>query len=207
MVQDTKLSLKDEELAAIENSRFFVVKHDASQKILYLLGELEKELMEIISSFPFLSKEELQLKDKGKIFRGENYRLMPYLILDCPRVFNTESVFAFRSMFRWGNEFSFTLHLQGNALETFRRKIQLGVSSLERQDFFICVNDTPWEYTFDEMNYMPLDKMVRDKKEELEQMISEKKFIKFSRKLELKEYNHVGAFGVETFRKVMEILQ
>lgn len=207
MVQDTKLTFSKEELNALHNSRFFEVKHEATQKIIQLLGAMEQELMKKIFDFSFLQNKELQIKEKGKIFRGENYRLMPYIILDCPRVFSAETVFAFRSMFRWGNEFSFTLHLQGNALEVFRKKIQTNIFLLKQQNFFICVNNTPWEYTFDEKNYIPLDTMLQKNSDEVNEMISTKNFLKLSRKLELNEYYNALSFGVETFEKVMKILE
>lgn len=206
MVQDTKLTFSEEELEAMMNSRFFFVKNDATQKIIQLLGDLEKEIMKIISVFPFLMNEELNVKEKGKIFRGENYRLMPYLILDCPRVFNSNTVFAFRSMFRWGNEFSFTLHLQGQSLEIFREKIKKNISLLGGKNIYFCVNDTPWEYTFDESNYRYLDEMLKQSPGEIEKTIESGNFIKLSRKLDLKDFDKVVSFGVETFEKLMGIL-
>jgi hypothetical protein len=205
-VQDTKLTFSEEELGVMQNSRFFEVKHEVTQKILQLLGELEKELVKKISGHSLFSMEELKIKDKGKIFRGENYRLMPYLVLDCPRIFNTDTIFAFRSMFRWGNELSFTLHLQGKALEIFRKKIQRNISSLIKQDFFICVNDTPWEYTYDEMNYKPLDDMMQHHADELKKLISDGNFLKLSRKISLENYRDAVSYGTETFEKLIRLM-
>ena len=41
----------------------------------------------------------------GKISRGENYRGLPYLILDYPAYFSQKDIFAFRTMFWWGHFF------------------------------------------------------------------------------------------------------
>ncbi len=206
MVQDTKLTFSEEEMDAMQNSRFFFVKNDVTQKVTQLFGDLENELMKSVSDFPFLSSAEWQIKAKGKIFRGENYRLMPYLILDCPRVFNTETVFAFRSMFRWGHEFTFTLHLQGLALELSRKKIGQYISDLNRLQYYVCVNDTPWEYTFDKDNYVLLDEMTEHRSDELKKIISTGNFLKLSRKLGLKDFSHAVSYGVETFEKLMKLL-
>ena len=48
-----------------------------------------------------------------KISRGENYNGLPYVMLDYPRCFGKEDVFAMRTMFWWGNFFSITWHLKG----------------------------------------------------------------------------------------------
>jgi len=206
-VQDTKLSFSSEEMDVMRDSGFFVLKHEVTQKILKLFGGLEIEIMKKISEYPFLSFPELHIKEKGKIFRGENYRLLPYVLLDCPRVFTTETVFSFRSMFWWGNEFSFTLHLQGKALDMFRENIRRNISMLEKQGFFFCLNDTPWEYSFEKENYNLLDEMVERDSAGLNKLIDDKSFLKLSRKIELSKYKEANQFGIETFEKLMDILE
>jgi len=186
------------------NSRFFEVKIEITKKILHIFGELEDELGKKISSDNILSDIELGIQGKGKIFKGENYRSLPYLILDCPRVFTTETVFAFRSMFWWGNEFSFTLHLQGKALEAVRNHLFSNMNMLKGKNFFFCVNDTPWEYLFEESNYKNLDELLSGKKELTERPGN---FIKLSRKVELDRYNEVVTHGLETFDLLINMLQ
>ena len=72
----------------------------------------------------------------GKIFRGENYRQLPYLVLDYPKHFSKESVLAFRTMLWWGNFFSCTLHLQGKALDERRSSLIQNWRSFRKKD--IC---------------------------------------------------------------------
>lgn len=206
-MQDTKLTLGDEEADAIMNSRFFIVKRDVTEKIFALLGILEKEIKKKSSRYDFLTSGELPVREKGKIFRGENYRTMPYILLDYPRVFTTETVFAFRSMFLWGNEFSFTLHLQGKSLELFRENIIQNFSQMQGKEFFFCVNDSPWEYSFDETNYKSLDELIAQEPDELKDKIRSQPFIKFSRKLGLKEYEQAIGYGLETFELSMNLLK
>ena len=40
-----------------------------------------------------------------KISRGEQYLGLPYVMLDYPRIFSKENVFAIRTFFWWGNYF------------------------------------------------------------------------------------------------------
>ena len=57
---------------------------------------------------------EAVIQSSPKITRGENYQLLPYVILDYPRCFQKEQVFAIRTMFWWGKGISITLHVSGN---------------------------------------------------------------------------------------------
>jgi hypothetical protein len=206
-VQDNELTFSKEEMDAAGNARFFYVKNEITQKIIRQFGILEKELMKNTSAYPFLTEAGIPLNDKGKIFRGENYRLLPYIILDCPRVFTTATVFAFRSMFWWGNEFSFTLHIQGDALEYFRKKILENIFLLKDHNFFFCINSTPWQYSFDKANYKTLDDLIEHDQNSLNEYITGKKFLKLSRKIEISQYADVPRFGVETFKALMKMLQ
>lgn len=201
------MTFSEEEIEAMLNSRFYIVKQDVTQKIHRLFIALENELIKAMSDGLFPASGIFESKDRGKISKGENYHFMPYVLLDCPNAFSADSVFAFRSMFHWGHEFSFTLHLQGKVLEVFREKILENVSMLQGEYFFICVNDTPWEYFFEEMNYVSLDEWMTNKQNELAMMLREKPFIKLSRKIPLTQYEMVGSYGLATFNKLMNLLK
>src|SRR4029079_9746510 len=155
MAQGTKITFSDAELNAILQPDFFYIKYSAMQKVMELLSETERMLREIIVQYPFISSH--TNIESPKIFRGENYRKLPYMVLDYPRAFSAENIFAFRTMFWWGKEFSFTLHLQHASLEHFRNVIIKNISSLEGKQFYYSVNKTPWEYHFEEDNYKALE--------------------------------------------------
>ncbi|MCX6290975.1 MAG: hypothetical protein NT126_04355 [Bacteroidetes bacterium] len=195
-----------EEMEVLENSRFFVIKQEATKKIVRLFGELENRLTAKMKPYSYPAEMKLNLAEKGKIFRGENYHNLPYIILDCPREFHAESIFAFRSMFWWGHEFSFTLHLQGKALDASREKIERGISSLLNHDFFICVNTTPWEYSFEESNYRSLDDWHAQHSGKVKMKIRTGDFLKLSRKLKPDQYDQCIPFGIETFELLMALL-
>jgi hypothetical protein len=140
---------------------------------------------------------------RGKIFRGENYRQFPYQLLDFPRRFDSKGVFAFRSLCRWGHEWSFTLHLQGEGLEPFRERLGSGRAALLDHEVWWCVNDTPWEYHFEAGNYLPLGDVSVS---EYLQRVQRGNFVKLSRRLELERTEAVTAFGCETFRLFRSVL-
>ena len=92
MAQVTKITFSEAELNAILQPDFFYIKHAAMQKVMELLAETERTLREIIVEYPFLSAH--TSIDSPKIFKGENYRKLPYMVLDYPRKFSAENIFA-----------------------------------------------------------------------------------------------------------------
>src|ERR1051326_3611882 len=102
------------ELEIIHNAKFFYTKASATQKVDQLLAEARDEIKSAIEKTGMVFPKGVD-SSMGKIFRGENYLGLPYLILDYPKHFSKDSVFAFRTMFWWGKFFSCTLHLQGKA--------------------------------------------------------------------------------------------
>lgn len=65
------------------------------------------------------------LSPPPKVNRGEHYKGFPYLVMDYPRIFSKEHVFAFRTLFWWGHFVSCTLHLKGDFLKDFADRIPL----------------------------------------------------------------------------------
>jgi hypothetical protein len=202
MAQGTKITFSDAELQAILHPDFFYTKHAAMQKVMELLSETERALREIVIQHPDLSAHTNIVSPK--IFRGENYKKLPYMVLDYPRKFSAESIFAFRTMFWWGKEFSFTMHIQHTALEHFRNVIEKNISKLGGKQFFYCVNKTPWEYYFEDDNYLLLDNLLNDS--DFEEKIMSAQFIKLSRKIVIGDFEKVPLFASETFRELMALL-
>jgi len=203
MAQGTKITFSEAELDAILYPDFFYTKYSAMQKVMELLSETEQVLREIVVQHPFLGGHTNTVSPK--IFRGENYRKLPYMVLDYPRRFSTETIFAFRTMFWWGKEFSFTLHLQHAALDHFRNAIAKNISMLAGKQFYYAVYKTPWEYHFDPENYILLDDMLE--KPEFKNELLSAPFIKLSRKIPIAEFEKVGHYAGESFEELMMILK
>jgi hypothetical protein len=198
-VQVTHFGFSSDEEKVISEQTFFILKSNATKKIIDQFGVIEREMKSRISVFD-MNVKGLNISS-GKIFRGENYKLFPYILLDYPRLFSKESVFAFRSMFWWGHEFSFTLHLQGIALGQFRNSLFKNYDLLKNKDVFFCVNDTPWQYDFSEENYRSIDHVANAKNEMLT-----KPFIKLSRKLPVYSHEKVYNYSLETLFLFLSVL-
>lgn len=202
-MQDNILNFSNEEMQVLVDWKFFELKHSSTLKMVELFGMLESELKSVFSKSA-LNVEGLNAAS-GKIFRGENYKLYPYVLLDCPRMFNKQTVFAFRSMFWWGNEFTFTLHIQGKAWEKFKEKLKRNFEQLANKEIYFCVNETPWQYHLGEDNYLPLNS-IENLNHAKEIMLS-KDFVKLTRRLPITEYKNVIAVGKETLEIFLELLR
>ena len=144
--------LSDEQLDFLKDDVFLPAKITITQKLTDLLNYTGQEIRKAWQQANWPLPCHIQ---QMKVSRGENYLALPYLVLDYPATFSKENIFACRTMCWWGQFFSFTLHLQGNYLNERRTAIQqhqqLFIDS--KQDWYIGVNDSPWQYHFKADNY------------------------------------------------------
>ncbi len=177
-MQNNEIKLTQKELEVVQDRTFLKLKQSAIQKVVNLFSELRNHLDHAWEYNNHWKDRIPCQKDDVKISKGENYRQLPYVILDYPRLFSRSDVFAYRSMLWWGHFFSFTLHLQGKSLEEFREPLKNGISQLPAEsDLFVGVADTPWEYHYGPENYKPLVSMNNN---ELLRIVDEKSFVKIS---------------------------
>ncbi|REJ80339.1 MAG: hypothetical protein DWQ44_07660 [Bacteroidetes bacterium] len=195
------MKLTPEELEILADTRFFDLKKSATEKIMKAFGELEYQLKKHL--IPNYQTNLIELDGRsGKIFRGENYKNLPYIVLDYPRLFGKTGVFAFRSMFWWGNGFSFTLHLQGESLSGRIDSINKNLALLAGKNVYVCMNDTPWEYDYGEENYLALDYLLDAGRARFE---PETEFIKLSRRCTEMEQIALIDYGKETLKMFLEL--
>ena len=114
----TKIHLSADELQLVQNAQLLLTKNTIIEKVYALFGELASELQQ--SSIYATRNLPAELLTLGpKISRGEKYKGLPYVMLDYPRCFGKEDIFAVRTFFWWGNFFSVTLHLKGKYQQLF----------------------------------------------------------------------------------------
>ena len=188
----------DEELAVLEDSHFLKVKNDVSKKVIAYLSEIERALHQQVKQANFPFPEGTFLK-AGKIAKGEQYKGLPYFILDYPRLFTHQEVFAFRSMLWWGQHYSTTLHLKGPRLESHAEKITENL--LAEKEVYFCVNDQPWDYHYEPDNYLKIKDL--DKKDLVHQ-IETNGFIKISNFIPLDEWNQFSSFTLTSFARFLK---
>ncbi|MFC2094619.1 hypothetical protein ACFLSH_03220 [Bacteroidota bacterium] len=192
------MPLTEKELLILQDTDFLLTKATVLEKITELLGHTREELKRCVENSNFSFPDGTGLLD-GKISKGENYKYLPYMVLDYPTLFSKNSIFAYRTMFWWGNFFSATLHLEGIALDDYRNSIILNLDKLLNKNVFIGVGNTPWQYHYEEDNYSLINEAHRD-------FVTNCKFLKLSKKIELKKWNDVSEFSTKFFKLMLSIL-
>ena len=90
-----------------------------------------------------------------KVSRGENYRGLPWVMLDYPRVFGREDVLAIRTMFWWGHGFNVTLHLKGVHLRAYLPVILSRRDELAAAGFHVGIHEDEWRHEHTGEVYKP----------------------------------------------------
>ena len=194
----TKIRLSAKEAELIGNADWILTKNEILKKVKHVLEGLMEEQQTHIGYCHQLPAE--ILVPPPKISRGENYRGLPYLVLDHPRYFDKDNTFAIRTLFWWGNFFSITLHLSGSYKKMYEDKIEASIISLKENSFFIGVNDDQWEHHFETGNYLPLKEM---NERDLRMHVTNKEFIKLAKRFPLEQWDDAGEILLASFRQLI----
>jgi hypothetical protein len=135
-----------------------------------------------------------------KISKGENYKGLPYMVLDYPRAFGREDVFAIRTFFWWGHYFSVTLHLKGRYKTLFLPVIQERIGLLAAAGFHISVSEDEWRHELDADHYMSLQGNTGTV------ILKERKVLKLSAKCGLERWDDADSVLLELNRVLAEVL-
>lgn len=190
-----KIRLSKKEQQLVQNADFILTKNQIIQKAKRLLEQLQEDFTEYLKTEDFNLPQAVR-SSVPKISRGENYLGLPFLILDYPRCFSKESIpprdantFAIRTMFWWGNFFSITLHLSG----TFKKSVEQTIihfhSLLQKEKFFISVNDDEWEHHFEKNNFARIDTLS---KISFVKTIKKNNFLKIAYNIPLKKWDETA---------------
>lgn len=201
------MQLTDKELFILQDTDFLLTKATALVKIQELLAATKKSLEIVVhstenrqqttdnSTFSFPEGT----KFNGKISKGENYRQLPYFVLDYPTLFDNDHIFAYRVMFWWGHFFSFTLHLQGRFLQQYRTTIVKNLDLSDAEKTYISVGETPWEYHYEPDNYQLLSQLNKTS-------LFKKDFLKISQKIELEEWKELPEKASEFLERMLSLM-
>jgi hypothetical protein len=194
--------LTKEELSLLKNAEILLLKNTALARIQDCLTRFQHALDTYSKGINDLSNL-LPESSTTKLSKGENYKGLPYVVLDYRAHYTKTNIFAFRTLFWWGYFFSFSLHLQGTFLENFRTNLLANSAKLTASDFYICIYETPWQYDFTDKNYVKISELNNI---ELTALLSSKSFIKIAHKINLDEFNKLDEIGVSTFEKMLKLI-
>lgn len=180
-------SLTAEEQALVVNADWLYLKNGILEKVMTLMGQLHQALEAAPVTKEFLFPDGL-LAAGGKISRGERYRELPYIILDYPRLFSKDNIFAFRTMFWWGHYFIATLHLAGEEKEKYGHMIASAWQQLAEHRFQVYFLEDPWQHDFENGNYKLISAMSEL---EFKQLIDRRPFIKLAKPYSFEDWGKI----------------
>ena len=192
------MEFSKKELNVLNDTDFLITKSELVSKIQSLFEQVRTSILNVIETSEFIFDDHIDI-EYGKIFKGEDYKSLPYVVLDFPKFFSKEDVFAYRTMLWWGNFFSTTLHLEGKSFIKYKNIITDNFNSFCDNETYICVNDTPWEYDYSSNNYIPAAEFNISKIHDLD-------FIKLSRKIDIQDYYRLPDSATSYFKKCLGLL-
>ena len=131
-----------------------------------------------------------------KVNRGENYKGFPYLVMDFPRVFSKQHVFAFRTLFWWGHFVSCTLHLKGDFLNDYSERIPQLINLSKQSDLQIrcSIQGNEWNHNALSDEYFDPQKLSTEQQMD---------FFKLTTILPLHEINCLHDFLDESHKRIL----
>lgn len=200
MNDQAKISLSAFEMELVTNTEWILAKQLIIEKVFHLFGQLNEDFKRILAEEKEIFIPEWQKKN-GKISKGENYKGLPYIILDYPALFSKENIIAIRTLFWWGNFFSISLHLSGKYVEKIYQSPAI-FKFLKNNEFSVCINEDEWQHDFDESNFVNINKLNKD---EIRKIL-EKPFFKIAQKTDLTQWDKAAVFLRENFKKIIDFI-
>jgi hypothetical protein len=197
-----KIRLSQTEMKLVNNAELILTKNAILKKVNQLLGNLQAKQQQYIKAQAAGLPEKIS-GSSPKISKGENYQGLPYLILDYPRLFEHENIFAVRTMFWWGHFFSITLHLSGVYRKEAEEKLIASYKAIREKGYYCYMNEDQWEHHFEGDNYVMLSEL---NKNDFEKSVREKSFVKLANKISLKQWDDAEETLLGYFEEIIKIL-
>lgn len=192
--------LSPTELELVNNSDWILTKNAVIDKVYTLFGGLSEVYHTELEEKSFSTVGQTGFRSP-KISKGEQYRGLPWVMLDYPRYFTTSDTFAVRSFFWWGKFCSITLQLSGIFCEKYAGTLQQYFHSHPEstRDWYIGKGEDAWQHHFEENNYQPLEEFTVENFATLP-------FIKLAKKISLQDWTLLPDFFENNFREIIEML-
>lgn len=151
-----KIQLSKEEIQLLQNADWLLTKNAIIEKLVgamaLLANEWQHQVPEQLRGMPGMAG-----MLPPKISRGEKYQGLPYVVLDYPRNYGQEQVFALRVLCWWGQFYSITLHTKGRYQHDWAPRISRNLGVLQQEGFKICLDTDEWEQDWRKPAFRSLD--------------------------------------------------
>lgn len=179
-----KIQFSEEESALLQQADWLLTKNRIIGSIYDLMGLWSQDVLEREQELRLRLPEEV-FTASPKISKGESYQGLPWVMLDQPRYFSKEQVFALRTFFWWGRHWTVTLHLKGDYTAIAGGLTQDQMDVLAREGYVISGRGDEWDHHWVEQN----GRSFRDiTKKELSQLVQQAPFIKIGKNISLNNW-------------------
>ena len=176
----------------------YQARKDAQASVLDLLGlcadKLKKNAAEM-SWIPSEGRDSLP-----KISRGDNYKGSPWIVLDYPRIFEKDAVFAFRTMAWFGHAVHCTFHMSGRFLNDYRDNIMQNLHLLHESNIMICSHQDAWLHHISSDAFVAINQLSPD-------VLKVMKFIKPGAVIPFNEWETIPEKVNAVFTRISSLLQ
>jgi len=196
------VKLSKAELMMVCDEQIILTKNSIINKVYQLFGALNDDFMTQTKNAAVAFPPDA-LTWSPKIYKGEQYRGLPYVMLDYPRYFVKGDAFAIRCLFWWGKFFSITLHLAGRFALIHSSTILNIVCKKENSPWYICINKDPWQHHFEIDNYLLANNALAYFHEKT---VGGKSFFKIAKKIPLQKWDDAYDFFVSGYNEILDML-
>lgn len=190
------VKLSKNEMLLVCDPQFILTKNVIIQKVYELFGLLANDFVKHSNEIGLLSKNVLSVSPK--IYRGEQYKELPYVMLDYPRYFSREHTLAIRCFFWWGNFFSINMHLSGDFLKMYGTSV---LANAVKNNWKVSIHNSPWEHHFEENNFIDAASLNLSAMQ-----LQEMKFLKIAKNIPLAQWDCAYDFFSGNFKILLQML-
>ncbi len=200
LMQSAKIRLSSQHIKLVTNADWILTKNEILLHIKTAFEELYNWQQFTLQSHALPDDV---LKPGGKISRGENYLGLPWIVLDHPRHFIKENIFAVRTLFWWGRFFSTTLHLSGVWQQKKGQQLVNAFESLQKRSLKLCYSGNEWVHDINSDTYIFLSAI--DQKD-FEKIIQEAPFVKIAAYTSIENIENSMEILMQQFEFLVNIL-
>lgn len=190
------------ELKYFQNTDFLKTKRLIINSFIRLFEDIQADIVRSID------KEDIQFPDalitkSGKITKGENYKELPFVVLDCPRFFSKNDIFAYRCIFWWGHYLSNHLLLKGHFLDWYHACFVDSWSLLKDEPVYLSLSDDPWNHDLSTSDFVPISRLNPKK---FNEVLLRLDFLKLVWRIELDQWKAFHQFSLKNWLTFINII-
>lgn len=199
----SKIQFSKDELDLVKNSSWILTKNLIIDKIVEGMGELSVRMTEMVATMDLYFDE--VIKNAGpRISRGERYQGLPWLVLDYPRTFGKQDIFAIRCFFWWGRHFSISIHCRGKYLPELTRGILANTDPLREGNYFLSTTGDEWVH---DLEANPHQSIKFFRKDQLAEKLDKPQFIRLGCLIPLDQWNVMEEKLFKEFEVLIETMK